>query len=252
MISLTGKAALITGGSRGIGAATVRLFAQAGADVVFGYHRNRDAAQQVEQEARKHGTRIESFKADLAKMAGATKLVDFAAARLGRIDILIANAGIYSSNGVPIERLSEKEWDEMMRVNLKSMFAVAHYCAPLMIAQKGGRIVTISSGAAQRGSAQRSHYSATKGGVISFTRSLAAELAPHNILVNCIAPGFVRTDMTAEYLGSKAGLKFAMGVSFLKRIGKPEEIAGPILFAVSELATYITGQVINVNGGSIG
>jgi NAD(P)-dependent dehydrogenase (short-subunit alcohol dehydrogenase family) len=139
-----------------------------------------------------------------------------------------------------------------VRVNLKSVFAVTHYCASGMIAQKSGRIVTISSGAAQRGAALRSHYSATKGGIISFTRSLAMELAPHNILVNCVATGFVRTDMTTEYLGSKAGLKFATEVSFLKRIGNPEEIAGPILFAVSELATCITGQVINVNGGSIG
>jgi 3-oxoacyl-[acyl-carrier protein] reductase len=113
VISLTGKAALVTGGSRGIGAATVKLFAQAGADVVFGYHRNRKAAQEVEQEARKHGTRIESFQADLRKMDGAKKLVEFATQRLGRIDILIANAGIYSSSGAPIQSMTEKEWDEM-------------------------------------------------------------------------------------------------------------------------------------------
>lgn len=138
----------------------------------------------------------------------------------------------------------------MMRVNLKGVYTTTHFCAPH--AQKSGRIVTIGSGAAQRGSALRSHYSATKGGIISFTRSLAMELAPHNILVNCIAPGFVRTDMTAEYFATKQGLKFATGLSFLKRIGSPEEIAGPVLFAVSDLATYITGQVINVNGGSIG
>src|SRR5580693_6207214 len=132
MISLAGKAALITGGSRGIGAATVKLFAQAGADVVLGYHKDRDAAEQVAQEAVKHGTRIESFKADLGKTAEAKKLVEFARERLGRIDILVANAGIYVAEGVPIERLTEREWDEMMRVNLKSVYAVAHYCAPYM------------------------------------------------------------------------------------------------------------------------
>jgi 3-oxoacyl-[acyl-carrier protein] reductase len=251
MISLAGKAALITGGSRGIGAATVKMFAQAGADVVFGYHKDRDAAEQVAQEAAKHGTRIESFKADLGKMAEAKKLVDFARERLGRIDILVANAGIYDAEGVPIERLTEREWDEMVRVNLKSVYAVSHFCAPHMIAQKSGRIVTISSGAAQRGSPLRSHYSATKGAIISFTKSLALELAGHNILVNCVSPGFVETDMSAPFLKTKKGLKFATGISPLRRVGRPEEVAGPILFAVSDLATFMTGQVINVNGGSI-
>ena len=251
MISLAGKAALITGGSRGIGAATVKLFAQAGADVVFGYHKDRDAAEHVAQEAVKHGTRIESFKADLGKTADAKKLVDFACERLGRIDILVANAGIYSPEGVPIDRLTEREWDDMMRVNLKSVYGVSHYCVPHMIAQKSGRIVTISSGAAQRGSPNRSHYSATKGAIISFSKSLALELAAHNILVNCVSPGFVDTDMAAPILKTKKGLKFATGLSPLHRVGRPEEIAGPILFAVSDLGTFMTGQVINVNGGSL-
>jgi 3-oxoacyl-[acyl-carrier protein] reductase len=251
MISLTGKAALITGGSRGIGAATVRMFAQAGADVVFGYHKNREAATQVEGEARRHGTRVESFKADLGTMQGAKKLTDFAAERLGRIDILIANAAIYSDEGAPIGELTEHDWDEMIRVNLKSMYTIAHFVAPRMIAQKGGRIVTISSGAAQRGSPKRSHYSATKGAIISFTRSLALELAQHNILVNCVSPGFIKTDMSAAFLKTKEGLKFATGTCPLHRLGNPEEIAGPILFVVSDLATFMTGQVINVNGGSV-
>ena len=167
MISLAGKAALVTGGSRGIGAATVKLFAQAGADVVFSYHRNRDAAAQVEQEARKHGTRIESFKADLGKMADAKKLVEFARERLGRLDILVANAGIWNEKDAPIEKLSEREWDEMMRVNLKSVYAVIHYAVPHMIAQRGGRIVALSSTAGQRGEAFHSHYAASKGAIIS-------------------------------------------------------------------------------------
>ncbi|MGB6525708.1 MAG: SDR family NAD(P)-dependent oxidoreductase, partial [Candidatus Acidiferrales bacterium] len=130
MISLAGKAALITGGSRGIGAAAVRSFAQAGADVVFNYHRNRDAAEQLEQDARKHGTRVESFKADLGKMAEAKNLVEFARDRLGRLDILVANAGIWNAEDVSIAKLSEREWDEMMRVNLKSVYAVIHYAVP--------------------------------------------------------------------------------------------------------------------------
>jgi 3-oxoacyl-[acyl-carrier protein] reductase len=250
MISLAGKAALVTGGSRGIGAATVKLFAQAGADVVFGYRRDRDAAEQVQQEARKHGTRIESFKADLAKMAEAKKLVDFAHERLGRIDILVANAGIWNAENAPIEKLTEREWDDMIRVNLKSVYAMVHYCTPHMIAQHGGRIVAVSSVAAQFGPAFHSHYAASKGAVISFVKSLAAELGPHDILVNCISPGWVETDMSAPRLKSQKAMKLAMEASPLHRIAKPSEIAGPILFAASDLATFVTGTVINVNGGS--
>jgi len=251
MISLAGKAALVTGGSRGIGAATVKLFAHAGADVVFSYCRNREAAAQVEQEARKHGTRIESMKADLGKMAEAKKLVDFARERLGRLDILVANAGIWNDKDAPIEAITEREWDEMMRINLKSVYAVIHFAVPHMIAQHGGRIVALSSTAGQRGEAFHTHYGATKGAVISLVKGLSTELARHNILVNCVAPGWVDTDMSASVLKTKAGLKSAVAPIPLKRVAKPEEIAGPILFAVSDLATFITGEVINVNGGSI-
>src|ERR1700691_4177687 len=141
MITLAGKAALITGGSRGIGAATVKLFAQAGADVVFNYHRKREAAEQVEQETRKHSTRVESLKADLGKMSNAKKLVDLTRERLVHLDILVANAGIWNEQDTPIEKLTEREWDEMMRVNLKSVYSVIHYSVPHMIAQKCGRIV---------------------------------------------------------------------------------------------------------------
>src|SRR5271154_2165626 len=139
MISLAGKAALVTGGSRGIGAATVKLFAQAGADVVFNYHRSHDAASQLEQETRKHGTRIESFKADLGKMADSKKLVEFTRERLGRIDILVANAGIWNETDAPVEKVTEREWNEMMRVNVNSVYSVIHYTLPVMKAQKSGR-----------------------------------------------------------------------------------------------------------------
>jgi 3-oxoacyl-[acyl-carrier protein] reductase len=251
MISLAGKAALVTGGSRGIGAATVKLFAQAGADVVFNYHRNREAAALVEQEGRKHGTRVESFKADLGSMADAKKLVGFTHERLGRLDIVVANAGIWNEGDTPIEKLSEREWDEMVRVNLKSVYAIIHYAVPHMIAQRGGRIVAISSTAGQRGEAFHTHYGATKGAIISFVKGLATELARHNILVNCVAPGWVDTDMSATVLRKKSGLKWASASIPLKRPATAEEIAGPILFAASDLATFITGEVINVNGGAI-
>jgi 3-oxoacyl-[acyl-carrier protein] reductase len=251
MISLAGKAALVTGGSRGIGAATVKLFARAGADVVFSYNKSREAATQVEQEARKHGTRIESFKADLGKMADAKKLVDFTRERLGRLDILVANAGIWNEKDAPIESLTEREWDDMMRINLKSVYAVIHFAVPHMIAQHGGRIVAISSTAGQRGEAFHTHYAASKGAIISFVKGLASELARHDILVNCVAPGWVDTDMSASVLRTKGGLKGALVPIPLRRVATAEDIAGPILFAASDLATFITGEVINVNGGSV-
>jgi 3-oxoacyl-[acyl-carrier protein] reductase len=251
MISLAGKAAVVTGGSRGIGAATVKLFARAGADVVFSYWKNRDAAAQVEQEARKHGTRIESQKADLGKMAEAKSLIHFARERLGHIDILIANAGIWNAEEAPIEKMSEREWDEMMRVNVKSVYAVIHFVVPQMIAQKDGRIVAISSTAGQRGEPFHTHYGASKGAIISLVKGLSSELARHNILVNCVAPGWVDTDMSASVLRDKRKVKGAVAAIPLKRPATAEEIAGPILFAASNLATFITGEVINVNGGSI-
>jgi 3-oxoacyl-[acyl-carrier protein] reductase len=251
MISLAGKAALVTGGSRGIGAATVKLFAEAGADVVFSFHRNREAARKVEVEARKHGTRIESLKADLGRMAEAKKLVSYGVQTLGRIDIMVANAGIWNTEDAPIEELSEREWDEMIRVNLKSAFAVTHYAAGHMIAQKSGRIIVLSSTAGQRGEAFHSHYAASKGAVISMVKSLATELARHGILVNCVAPGWVDTEMSRPVLATKAGAKFATSAIPLGRVGTPAEIAGPILFLASELATFMTGEVLNVNGGAV-
>ena len=251
MISLAGKAALVTGGSRGIGAATVKLFAEAGADVVFNFHRQREAAARVESEARRHGTRVESFQADLGRMADAKKLVSRTIKRLGRLDILVVNAGIWNAKAAPIESLGEREWDEMMRVNLKSAYGVIRYGAAQMIAQKSGRIIVISSTAGQRGEAFHSHYAASKGGAISFVKSLATELAPHGILVNCVAPGWVNTDMSRAVLATKEGAKFATSAIPLGRVGTAAEIAGPILFLASDLATFVTGEVLNVNGGAV-
>jgi len=251
MISLAGKAALITGGSRGIGAAAVKLFAQAGADVIFNYNKAKDAAAQVETEARKHGTRVEAFKADVGKHDDNKKLVEQCIARLGRLDILVANAGVWNADDLPIEKMSEKQWDEMMRVNLKSVYSLVHFAVPQMIKQKGGKIIPISSTAGQRGEALHTHYGASKGAVISFTKGLAAELARHNILVNCVAPGWVATDMSNAVLSSKAGQKMAATTIPLGRPGTAEEIAGPILFAASDLANFMTGEIINVNGGSV-
>ena len=251
MISLAGKAALITGGSRGIGAAAVKLFAQAGADVVFNYNKAKDAATLVESESRKHGTRVEAFKADVGRHADNKKLVDQTVARLGRIDILVANAGVWNIDDQPIEKMTEKQWDEMIRINLKSVYSVIHFASAHMIKQKSGKIIPISSTAGQRGESFHTHYGATKGAVIAFTKGLATELAPHGILVNSVAPGWVATDMSNPVLDTKAGQKMAASAIPLGRAATAEEVAGPILFLASDLANFMTGEIINVNGGSV-
>ena len=251
MISLAGKAALITGGSRGIGAAAVKMFAEAGADVVFSYVSAKEAAKQVEQEAAKHGTRVEAFKADGGKHLDNKKLVDHAVSRLGRLDILVPNAGVWNAEDLPIEAMSEKQWDDMMRINLKSVYSVIHFAVPQMIKQKSGKIIPISSTAGQRGESLHTHYGASKGGIISLTKGLASELAKHGILVNSVAPGWVATDMSNAVLESKAGQKMAAAVIPLGRAATAEEIAGPILFLASDLSNFMTGEILNVNGGSV-
>lgn len=251
MISLTGKAALITGGSRGIGAAAVKMFAQAGADVVFSYHRRKDAALAIQQEARKHGTRVECLKANLARVADAERLVNFAADQLGRLDILVANAGIWNTDDLPIHQMTEQQWDQMLDANLKSVYAVIRFAVARMIPQKSGRIIAISSTAGQRGEAFHAHYAASKGAIISMVKGLSTELAPHHILVNCVAPGWVLTDMSRPVLETKSGRRFVLNQIPLGRVATPEEIAGPILFLASDLATFITGEILNVNGGAV-
>lgn len=251
MISLAGKAALITGGSRGIGAAAVKLFAQAGADVIFSYNSAKDAARQIEQEAGKHGTRVEAFKADVGKHEDNRKLVEHCINRLGRLDILVANAGIWNLEDLPIEKMSEKQWDDMIRINLKSVYSVIHFAVPQMIKQKSGKIIPISSTAGQRGESLHTHYGASKGGIISLVKGLSTELARHGIVVNSVAPGWVATDMSNPVLHTKAGKKMASTVIPLGRAATAEEVAGPILFLASDLANFITGEILNVNGGSI-
>ena len=251
MISLAGKAAIITGGSRGIGAAAVKMFAQAGADVVFTYNKAKDAAALIQQEAGKHGTRVEAFKADVSRHEANKKLVDHAIARLGRLDIVVANAGVWNLEDLPIEKMTEKQWDEMMRVNLKSVYSLIHFAVPHMIKQKSGKIIPITSTAAQRGESFHSHYGASKGAVVSLVKGLSTELARHNILVNSVAPGWVATDMSNPVLETKAGQKMAQAAIPLGRPATAEEIAGPILFLASDLANFMTGEIINVNGGSV-
>jgi 3-oxoacyl-[acyl-carrier protein] reductase len=251
MISLAGKAALITGGSRGIGAAVVKMFAQAGADVIFSYNKAKDAAKAVEQDAGKHGTRVEGFKADVGKHTDNKKLVEHAIARLGRLDIVVPNAGVWNIEDLPIEKMTEKQWDDMIRVNLKSVYSIIHFSVPQMIKQKGGKIIPITSTAAQRGESFHTHYGASKGAIVSLVKGLSTELARHNILVNSVAPGWVATDMSNPVINTKAGGKAIASAIPLGRAASAEEIAGPILFLASDLANFLCGEIINVNGGSV-
>ena len=250
-ITLKDEVALVTGGSRGIGAATVKVFVAAGAKVVFNYQRANRAAQQVIESCK--GLEGEAFaaRANISNMNDARKLVQEVVRRFGRLDVLVANAGIWNYRPLPIERMTENQWDEMMTVNLKGVYGVVHYVVPQMIRQKGGRIIVVSSTAGQRGEAFHTHYGASKGGVISFVKGLSTELARHRILVNCLAPGWVETDMSAPVLKNKREYNQALSAIPLRRFGRPEEIALPILFLASPMASFITGEVLNVNGGSV-
>lgn len=250
-INLENQVAVITGGSRGIGAATVKLFAAAGARVVFSYRR---AAQEAQNTVRRCGTRaglVVAVPADVAKMSEAKKLIDVAVRRFGRLDILVANAGIWNATPAPIERMTEKQWDAMLAVNLKGVYSVIHFAIPHMIRRRAGRVIVISSTAGQRGEAFHTHYGASKGGVISLVKGLSTELAPHHILVNCVAPGWVDTDMCTPVVKNRREYGKALETIPLRKFARPEEIALPILFLASEMASYITGEILNVNGGNV-
>jgi 3-oxoacyl-[acyl-carrier protein] reductase len=249
-IRLDDRVAVITGGSRGIGAATVRLFAECGASVVFGYRNDARAAQQVVRSS-VGGDRVTAVQGDVSKMSGAKKLVGEAEQRFGRVDILVANAGIWPAARSPIERMSEKEWDRMMAVNLRGAYTVIRQAVPKMIERKSGRIIVVSSTAGQRGEPFHSHYGASKGALISLVKGLATELAPHRILVTCVAPGWVDTDMARPVLDDAAEARAILAGIPLGRAGRAEEVALAILFLASEMASYVTGEVLNVNGGSV-
>ena len=248
MIDLKGQVALVTGGSRGIGRAACLLLARHGADVALGYRLDRDSAEAVREAIEREGRRSLAVAGDLSRRRDAEALVRQTAEKLGRLDILVNNHGIWKDG--PIESMTEEEWDETMDVNLKGVFLCTRAAVPVMRRQGRGRIVNIASTAGQRGEAQHSHYAASKGGIISFTKSLGPELCKDGILVNCVAPGWVDTDMSAEALAGAERSRI-LGTIPMGRPGTPEEIAGAILFFASDLSGYCCGEVLNVNGGSV-
>lgn len=247
MIDLAGQRVLITGASRGIGRATALLFARAGADVGVTYHTRLADAESLAREIRGQGRRVFVSGGDLADPAVVTQVFRECKAAFGGLDCFVANAGIWPSDEVPLGKLSDARWRSTMAQNLDAVFLTTR--AALRLLGPGGRVVLVSSTAGQRGEAFHADYAATKGALISLTKSLAVEYAP-DITVNCVAPGWVDTDMSKGPYADGGRERIAATIP-LKRIPPPEDIAGPILFLCSALARHVTGEVLNVNGGSV-
>jgi 3-oxoacyl-[acyl-carrier protein] reductase len=281
-LSLSGKVALISGGSRGIGAATVRMFAAAGAKVVFSYQKARSQAEALAREC--GGANCHPVASNLDSPEAARALVAETVKHFGRLDILVANHGVWPPEDVAIDRMSDEQWRSTMSINLDAVFGLVKHGVAQMKSQAragitagrdmsshaisgavsvpaaghvasghiaSGHIVLISSTSGQRGEAFHCDYSATKGALISMTKSLSAELAADGIYVNCVAPGWVDTDMSKPALDDpKIGEEIRRDIP-LGRAGRPEEIAAPVLFLCTELAGFITGEVFNVNGGAV-
>lgn len=250
MIDLKGKVAVITGASRGIGAATAVKFAAAGVrGLVISYNRERQAAEQVAAECKKLGAQTITFRVNVSRVAAVDRMVRAALTHFGSLDILVANAGIWKE--AAIETMTEREWNETIDVNLKSIFGCCRAAARVMTQKRRGTMILVSSTAGQRGEPFHSHYAATKGAIISMTKSLAAELGPRGITVNCVAPGWVATGMTEEAMNDPKQRRKIRELIPLGRVATPDEIAGPILFLASDLASHVNGEVLNVNGGSV-
>jgi len=248
-LTLNSKVALITGGSRGIGAAAVRLFAAAGAKVVFNYQA---AKAQAEDLVRACGAgNCRALQRDLSTTEAAQQLVSSAISAFGRLDILVANHGIWAPEDAPIDRMSDEQWHRTIAVNLDSVFSLVKHSVAQMKKQGGGHIVLVSSTAGQRGEAFHCDYAASKGALISMVKGLSTELARDHIYINAVAPGWVDTDMSASVLSDPSTRdKIFRGIP-LGRVGTPDEVAGPILFLCTPYAGFITGEVFNVNGGSV-
>jgi len=224
------------------------MLARAGAQVVVGYRSRMSDATRVVDELRSHGARAEAFGADISTREGAESLVAETLRVFGGLDLFIGNAGIWPAEEVPLTEMDDERWMRTIRENVDSIFYTTRAVAGAMADH--GRIVLVSSTAGQRGEAMHADYAATKGAVISFTKSLAVELAPRDITVNAVAPGWVDTEMVAAPMAAEGREKIASSIP-LRRIATADDIAGPILFLCSPLARHITGEILNVNGGSV-
>jgi 3-oxoacyl-[acyl-carrier protein] reductase len=253
-LSLSGKVALVTGGSRGIGAAVVRMFAGSGARVLFSYEKAKERADQLVKEV--GAEKCAAAACNLSGTETARELVARTVDRFGRLDILVANHGVWSAEDVPVDQMRDSQWRSTVAINLDSVFALVKFSVAQMKRQEksgaaSGHIVLVSSTAGQRGEAFHCDYAATKGALISMVKGLSTELARDGIYVNCVAPGWVDTDMSAAALNDAKSRAAIFATIPLGRVAKPEEIAAPILFLCTPHAGFITGEVFNVNGGAV-
>ena len=244
---LTGKVALITGASRGIGRAMARKFAQEGATVAFTYLSSVEKGQALEEELRAFGGQAKGYRSDASNYQAAEELIVQVLADFGKLDVLINNAGI-TRDGL-LMRMSEEQWDDVINVNLKSVFNLTKAATKTMMKAKSGSIINLTSVVGIRGNAGQANYAASKAGIIGFTKSVALELGSRNIRSNAIAPGFIETEMTGE-INEKALDEWKQQIP-MKRGGQPDEVADCAVFLASDLSRYITGQVLQVDGGML-
>lgn len=248
LIDLSEKCALVTGGSRGIGAAVCRQLASAGANIMVGYRTRKADAENVADSCRAYGVEAATFAADVSTYSGATALVDAAAAELGALDIFVGNAGIWPPVDVGLADMSDDQWHRTIRENVDSIFFTTR--AAIRAIRDGGSVVLISSTAGQRGEAFHADYAASKGAVMSLTKSLAVELGSRDINVNSVAPGWVDTEMVSDAVADAGRDRIESSIP-IGRIASADDIAGPVVFLCSSMARHVTGEILNVNGGSV-
>ncbi len=251
LIDLSGRVALVTGGSRGIGAATAVMLAEAGADVALTYRTRKDEAERVGRKIERIGRQWTVLQADLSRREDCERVVRETAEAFEKLDLFVANAGIWPPEDVPVSEMTDEQWRATMATNLDSVFWGTR--AALKAMKRGGRVVIVTSTAGQRGEAFHADYAATKGALISFVKSLAVEVAKEDITVNSVAPGWVDTEMSEipYQRGGGSGKRQIEQTIPLGRVASAEDIAGPIVFLCSSLARHITGEILNVNGGSV-
>jgi 3-oxoacyl-[acyl-carrier protein] reductase len=247
-LDLEGRRAIVTGGSRGVGRATALMLARTGADVVIGYRSREAEAAEVVDAIRASGGRAGAVACELSREADVERLFDHAGDLLGGLDIVIVNAGIWPPDDVPLATMEGEQWSRTIAANLTSAFYTARAAARRI--EGPGCIVLVSSTAGQRGEPNHADYAASKGGMISLTKSLAVELAARGVRVNCVAPGWIDTEMVARPFSDQGRERIESTIP-LRRIATAEDVAGPILFLCSTLARHITGEILNVNGGSV-
>lgn len=243
-----GRTAIVTGSSRGVGRATALRLAEGGANVVVNYLSNDAEATETVRMCQEKGVESFAVQADVSEFIPAKEIANKAVEKFGRIDLLVLNAGVWE--GAPIEEMSEETWNKVLNTNLKSAWAMTKACVPAIKKRESGSIVLVSSTAGQRGEANYSNYAASKGGQISFTKALATELCP-KIRVNCVAPGWIETAMIRPAFDDEAYKQSVLKSIPLNRVATTDDVALSICFLLSDWSRHITGEILNINGGSV-